>query len=328
LSKGSVATRLPFDDRRRVFLIRVKSLLVVFWTLSPITLLSSFPTITVVFRHAAAHGLTSALSECNPLSVVPRSNLLEVGQMEGIFLSEPDRPNRPDRQRSLPLETPAGAGAPAQRASATSVNGATSRSGTGQPKGVGQTPADTHQRYVRQRAQYGGFKFGSAFFGWLTATGTAVILTALVVAFGAAVGLGSRVDELTDANPSAADTTMGWVGAVALLIVLFLSYFAGGYVAGRMARFDGARQGFAVWLWAIIIAVAVAVVSLLAGSQFNVLAKLNSFPRIPVNEGDLTAATAITAVLLAIVSLVGAVLGGLAGMRFHRRVDRVPISDQ
>lgn len=245
--------------------------------------------------------------------------------MEGIPLSEPDHP---DRQRSSPLETPAGAGAPAQRATATPVNGATSRSGTAPVKGVGQTSTDAHQRYVRQRAQYGGFKFGSAFFGWLTATGTAVILTALVAAFGAAVGLGSRVDELTDANPSAADATMGWVGAVALLIVLFLSYFAGGYVAGRMARFDGARQGFAVWLWAIIVAVAVAVVSLLAGSQFNVLAELNSFPRIPVNEGDLTPATAITAVLLAVVSLVGAVLGGLAGMRFHRRVDRVPVTDR
>jgi hypothetical protein len=90
-----------------------------------------------------------------------------------------------------------------------------------------------------------------------------------------------------------------------------------------MARFDGAKQGFAVWLWAIIIAVVVAIVTAIAGSQFNILGNLNGFPRIPVSEGDLTVASIVTAVLVAIVSLVGAILGGLAGMRFHRKVDRV-----
>jgi hypothetical protein len=270
---------------------------------------------------AGAHGLTFAVRECNPLSGVPRSNLLGLGQIEGIPVSNPDRP---ERQRTSPLEPPADADGPAQRTAPARVNAATPRAGTAPVGGVAQTPTDAHQRYIQQRAQFGGFKFGSALFGWLTATGTAVILTALVAASGAAVGLGSRVDELADANVSGATATMGWVGALALLVVLFVSYCAGGYVAGRMARFDGAKQGFAVWLWAVVIAIVVAVVSLLAGSQFNVLAAVNSFPRIPVNEGDLTAATAITAVLLAIVSLIGAVLGGLAGMRFHRRVDRVP----
>lgn len=46
----------------------------------------------------------------------------------------------------------------------------------------------------REKARYGGMKFGSAFFGWLTATGTAVILTAVLAATGTAVGLGSEVD--------------------------------------------------------------------------------------------------------------------------------------
>ena len=194
------------------------------------------------------------------------------------------------------------------------------------PVVTGGVTATPREQLVRQRAQFGGIKFGSAFFGWLTATGTAVILTAIVAASGAAVGLGSRVSELTDGSPSEEAATMGWVGAIALLVILFVSYFVGGYVAGRMARFDGAKQGFAVWLWAIIVAVVVAIVAAIAGSQFDVLAQVNSFPRIPITEGDLTAATAITAVLLAIVSLVGAVLGGLTGMRFHRRVDRAGVT--
>ena len=82
-----------------------------------------------------------------------------------------------------------------------------------------------------------------------------------------------------------------------------------------------------MWLWALIIAVVVAVLGLIAGAQFDVLANLNGFPRLPVNEGDLTVAGIITALLLLGVSLLGAVLGGLAGMRFHRKVDRVDTID-
>jgi hypothetical protein len=89
-----------------------------------------------------------------------------------------------------------------------------------------------------------------------------------------------------------------------------------------MARFNGAKQGLMVWIWALIAAIVVAVLGLVAGQQFNVLANLNSFPRIPINEGQLTTTSIIAAVVVAVVALVGAVLGGLAGMHFHRKVDR------
>jgi hypothetical protein len=172
----------------------------------------------------------------------------------------------------------------------------------------------------RERERFGGIKFGSAFFGWLTATGTAVILTALVAATGAAVGLG--VTDNGETLNEEDTTTIGIAGAIALVVVLLISYYCGGYVAGRMARFDGLKQGLAVWLWAVVIAIVVAVVGAIAGSQFNVLANLNSFPRIPINEGTTTAFGIITAIVLALASLGGALLGGMAGMRFHRKVDR------
>ena len=66
----------------------------------------------------------------------------------------------------------------------------------------------------------------------------------------------------------------------------------------------------------------VAVLGAVAGSKYDVLAQLNSFPRIPVNEGSLTTGGIIALLVVAVASLAGAVLGGLAGMRFHRRVDR------
>lgn len=172
---------------------------------------------------------------------------------------------------------------------------------------------------AREKERFGGMKFGSAFFGWLAAAGTAVILTALVSAAGAAIGFGIlESDEEARENAE----TIGIVGAIAVLVILFVAYFAGGYVAGRMARFSGAKQGIAVWLWAIIIAIVAAVLGALAGARFDVLANLNGLPRLPINEGALTVTGIVTAVIALAVALVGAVLGGLAGMRYHRRVDR------
>ena len=173
---------------------------------------------------------------------------------------------------------------------------------------------------AREKEQFGGIKIGSAFFGWLAATGMAVLLTALVAAAGTAVGLATNTD--VNAAVNSADQTVGLVGIIVLLVILFLSYYSGGYVAGRMARFNGAKQGFMVWIWALIAAVVVAILGLVAGQQYNILAQLNSFPRIPVNEGELTTTSIIAAVVVAAVALVGAVLGGTAGMRFHRKVDR------
>jgi hypothetical protein len=199
------------------------------------------------------------------------------------------------------------------------------RGATGAAVPVDRTHTLRNDVIEREKSEFGGMKFGSAFFGWLTATGTAVLLTAVVAAAGAAVGLGTSggnaENAVDQANKNA--STVGLIGAIALVVVLFVAYFCGGYVAGRMARFDGAKQGIAVWLWAVIIAVVVALLSLILGSQYNILGNLNSFPRIPLNEGSVTVTGIITAIIVAIVSLGAAILGGISGMRYHRRVDRV-----
>ncbi|WP_434620626.1 hypothetical protein [Arthrobacter sp. A5] len=189
---------------------------------------------------------------------------------------------------------------------------------------VGRSDAVSREGAVaREKERYGGIKVGSAFFGWLTATGTAVLLTALAAAAGTAVGVATNSDasqalDKASKNPQ----TVGIVGIIILLAILFVAYYCGGYVAGRMARFNGPKQGLMVWIWAVIIAVVVAILGLVAGNQFNILASLNSFPRIPVDEGQLTGAGIIALVVVAVVSLGAAMLGGLAGMHFHRKVDK------
>jgi hypothetical protein len=175
----------------------------------------------------------------------------------------------------------------------------------------------------QEREEHGGVKVGSAFFGFLTATGMAILLTALVTAAGAVFGLATntKVGQATSAADKSA-STVGIVGGIILLVIVFVAYYCGGYVAGRMARFDGVKQGIAVWVWALVVAILVAVLGAVAGSKYNVLAQLNSFPRIPVNEGDLTTGGIIAAVAAVAATLGGAILGGLAGMRFHRKVDK------
>jgi hypothetical protein len=179
---------------------------------------------------------------------------------------------------------------------------------------------DRREVVSREKDAFGGMKFGSCFFGWLAASGTAVLLAALVTGVGAALGL-SREVETAGTSPAQAES-VGLIGGIVLLAIIFVSYLVGGYVAGRMARFNGLKQGLGVWLWAVIIAILVGVAGWLAGAQFDVLARTNSFPRLPLNEGTLTTGGILVAIGVVAASLGGALLGGLAGMRYHRRVDR------
>ena len=173
----------------------------------------------------------------------------------------------------------------------------------------------TAETHARQHEEFGGINWGSAFFGWLVAVGLGALLASIVAAAGAAIGLA------TDATSADAEE-IGLAGGIALLVVMLVAYYAGGYVAGRMSRFDGARQGLGVWLWGIIAAVVLAVVALVAGSEYNVLSQLN-LPDLPVGDRELTTGGVIATVAIVLGTLLAAVAGGLAGMRYHRRVDRV-----
>jgi hypothetical protein len=189
----------------------------------------------------------------------------------------------------------------------------------------GGMPADDRARLTAQHQQFGGISWGAAFFGWLSATGLAVLLLAMVSAAGVAIGLttttGPGNGELANAE------AIGVGGATAVLIILTIAYFAGGYVAGRMSRFDGARQGFAVWLIGLLIMVGLAVAGWLFGAEYNVLARLD-LPRIPVDEGTATTGAVTALVVAVLISAVAAVLGGKTGERYHRRIDRSALGGQ
>ena len=171
---------------------------------------------------------------------------------------------------------------------------------------------------AREHDAYGGVKIGAAFFGWLVAVGIGVLLTALVAGTGTAIGLATD----GQVNVDAADAeTVGLVGALLVLLIMFIAYYSGGYVAGRMARFDGAKQGLAVFAWAIVIAILVALLAWALGAEYNLLLDVNLFPRLPIDEGAWTTAGVIAALVWLLASLGAAILGGLSGVRYHRKVD-------
>lgn len=176
------------------------------------------------------------------------------------------------------------------------------------------TAAEAPEGVVGMRERFGGAKLGAAFFGWLVAVGMTVLLTGLVALVVAALGRPTATSFL-----SADAATVGFVGMGAVVVVLAIAYLMGGYVAGRLARFDGTRNGLYAWLVGIV-------VSVLATAAAAVLsANTGVTPRLPVLPGEVTSLSIGGAVLLAVVVIVTAVtaaLGGRLGERFHRRVDR------
>jgi hypothetical protein len=174
---------------------------------------------------------------------------------------------------------------------------------------------------ARQRDRFGGIRWGSAFFGLLSAIGLAAILLGIAAAAGVATGV-SQIKNVTNGDAD----TIGLGGAILVVAILALSWYCGGYVAGRMARFDGARQGIGVWMWTLAIGAALAIAALIGGSQYDVLQQLN-LPNVAVGDESLTTTGLITLGAALVVTLLFAILGGKAGDLFHRRVDRFATRD-
>jgi hypothetical protein len=151
----------------------------------------------------------------------------------------------------------------------------------------------------------------------LVAVGMTLLLSTLATAIGLAVGSSMNLD------PRGADAApIGMTGGVVLLAVLALSYFAGGYVAGRLARFDGARNGLLCWLIGLLATVLAAVAGAWLGTARADLVADLRLPVLPGDPGTLTVAGVVALAAVLLVTAVAAALGGRVGEGYHRRVDR------
>jgi hypothetical protein len=178
----------------------------------------------------------------------------------------------------------------------------------------------------RERQEFGGqIQWEAVFFGLLSAIGLMASLVAMVVGGLVATDVMSFHDEAA----TLVDHVMTAGGAIPIAI-LALGYLTGGYVAARMARFDGWRQGLGIWLTSICIGLAVAITAWIAGGDVNPIKSI-SLPSNPIDEGPLHQSGWIILAVALLVALAFALIGGVLGERFHRAVDRagvdVPIED-
>jgi magnesium-transporting ATPase (P-type) len=197
-------------------------------------------------------------------------------------------------------------------------SGATSADERGHAGSVSQDERSSSTE-ARRRDEYGGFNLGAAFFGWLVAMGVTILLTAIVSAVLAAIG---SEYSITQKQAASSADTVGIVTAVGLLAILAIGYYAGGYVAGRMSRYDGGRQGAGVWVLGLLVSIAVAVLGTVAGQKYDLLREVN-LPSLPITADEATAGAIVTLVAVLVGTLLAAVLGGKAGQHYHSKIDQI-----
>jgi hypothetical protein len=163
----------------------------------------------------------------------------------------------------------------------------------------------------RERQEFGErIQWEAVVFGLLAAVGLAATLIAMVL--GALIAGG-----VTSSHEDAAglvDQMMAGGGAISVAI-LALSYLTGGYVAARMARFDGWRQGLGIWLVSLLVVLAVAATAWIAGGKLDPTESI-SLPSNPVDEGALHQGAAVIAPVLVMVA---------SGRGARRRRSRRPL---
>jgi hypothetical protein len=172
-----------------------------------------------------------------------------------------------------------------------------------------------HRHESRDMAKGAGFptvSIVSVLAGTMVAIGTLAVLAVVVTAAGWAVSVdGNDVSTADWREWSIAATVVAGVAA-------FVSWFFGGYAAGRMGRRAGARHGILVFLLGAIVLIGAA----LLGDELARSDVLEALRREGVPTGarwwDELGIIAGLSTLAALV--VGAVVGGVQGERWHARL--------
>ncbi len=215
-----------------------------------------------------------------------------------------DRSEEADDKETRVIRTPSGYG--------------TAQEGAPYPRGYFEA---TEERADRLRDMYGGVDWLASFLGFVFAAVVGALFSlvaGLVLApLGFSLNLGGEI--------GAAVIT----GLVLMAVLVFLTYFCGGYVAGRLARFDGGRNGMMLLLWTLVAALLAA----LAGGVFSnfLPAGISGGIQNFIQNGVLStignlSRLGLVGILIAIgallVALLGGFLGGRLGSRYHAEIDR------
>jgi hypothetical protein len=179
-----------------------------------------------------------------------------------------------------------------------------------------RTTTEPYGGVAAARDRFGGLDIPAGLVGALTALASVGILAALV---GAVIGTIGSPDNLTrDAQELPIWSLAVGVG------VLFVGYLIGGWVAGRMARYDGARNGFTTGIWTLLFVAALAGLGAWIGAEYNGLFHITRPDWYSWDALTWEALIAIGAGVLAV--FIGGTIGGMWGEHYHRRADRTVVA--
>jgi hypothetical protein len=161
------------------------------------------------------------------------------------------------------------------------------------------------------RGRFGGLDLPATLVGMLAALAFLVlfggIVGAAIGAIGYQAGLSGNEEELS---------VGGLIGGLAALA---LAYLLGGWTAGRIARYDGPRNGLMTGVWTILLAAVLSGLGAWLGDEYDVLSRVD-LPQW-FSDDALTLGAIITGVIAVATMLVAGALGGAWGERYHRRAD-------
>jgi heme A synthase len=179
-----------------------------------------------------------------------------------------------------------------------------------------RTTTEPYGGVAAARDRFGGLDIPAGLVGALTALASVGILATLV---GAVIGTIGSPDNLTrDAQELPIWSLAAGVG------VLFVSYLIGGWVAGRMARYDGARNGFTTGIWTLLFVAAFAGLGAWIGAEYNGLFHITRPDWFSWDALTWESLIAIGAGVLAV--FLGGTIGGMWGEHYHRRADRTVVA--
>lgn len=183
-------------------------------------------------------------------------------------------------------------------------------------RSVDSVRAEREQRLI---SRFGGFDWIATFLGFAVAIFLTLIFLGIVGAIVGTVGfqLHTQVPKIGSAITGTTQK-LGLGALIGSLVAGFLAYLIGGYTAGRLARFDGLKNGIGVVLWTVVIGIILGILGAILGNKFDVAKQLH----LHIDTRTLTATGLISLAVTLIVILLASALGGSLGERYHRGIDR------
>src|SRR5215208_4110522 len=198
----------------------------------------------------------------------------------------------------------------------------TVRDATPYPRGYFEA---VEEREDRLRDMYGGVDWLASFLGFVFSVVIASVFS--TVAGLVLVPLGFP-PEISGGQLGASVLT----GLAVLGVLIFLTYFFGGYVAGRLARFDGGRNGAMVLAWTFIVALILALVTVVfsgflpAGAAEGIRNLGQGTASAAGSLASSLAGAGVAGIVVAVAALLLALLGGFFGVLLggtdHTEIDR------